>query len=194
MRKYLVVILLFANMAYGNIYDIIKNDDVQEFIKIAQGSKNKDLYSYLRLAIKDSRYQIAHYLFHKGLTPNLNPPDSPLLVAIYNKDHEMLRLLKYHGANPNHQDDMFSLLYYVMIDPSSDRPTKLLLEAGADPNNKVPGNLLHLAIKSGLSSRLKLLLEYGANPHIRDDNGYNALDVAIAVGDARAISIIKGYM
>jgi ankyrin repeat protein len=66
-----------------------------------------------------------------------------------------------------------------------------LLEAGADANAQQPGGYtpLHDAVLKDDIELARLLLSYGANPHVSNDEGDSALQLAHAVGHADLIEL-----
>jgi len=66
-----------------------------------------------------------------------------------------------------------------------------LLEAGADTNAQQPGGYtpLHEAVLNDDIELARLLLTYGANPHVSDDEGDGALQLAHAIRHADLIEL-----
>jgi ankyrin repeat protein len=58
--------------------------------------------------------------------------------------------------------------------------TRILLEAGADPNARQQNGYtpLHEAVLTGNTELARLLLAHGANPHLSDDDGDSPLQLA----------------
>jgi hypothetical protein len=67
-----------------------------------------------------------------------------------------------------------------------ERAVRMLLDAGANPNSRRPGDgrsPLHLAGNRGSLVLTRLLLERGADVRITDDNGFTALTQVVVWGD-----------
>ena len=58
-----------------------------------------------------------------------------------------------------------------------------LLEHGADVNRGVKSSSLHYAACFGRPNIVKLLLQYGADPELRDEDGHTPLEKAQERGD-----------
>jgi ankyrin repeat protein len=70
--------------------------------------------------------------------------------------------------------------------------SRILLEAGADPNSK-QGNgdtALHLAVCNENLDLGRLLIAFGANPHVSNDAGDSALQLARATGKTAMVRLI----
>ena len=67
---------------------------------------------------------------------------------------------------------------------------QLLLKAEANPNHQKEAkltNALMIAAKNGFSDIVQQLLEYGADPNIRDDNGYTAIHYGMMLNDRETL-------
>jgi ankyrin repeat protein len=64
--------------------------------------------------------------------------------------------------------------------PRTVATSRVLLEAGADPNAQRQGGFtpLHEAVLTGNAKLARLLLAHGANPHLSDDEGDSPLQLA----------------
>lgn len=95
-----------------------------------------------------------------------------------------LRNLLEQGADPNYDPGYYpefrDLTINIATNNNRTQITKLLLEYGADVNNKsYDGSTpLHNACKFDNYSMAQLLLSYGADPTIRDSKGQTPLDLA----------------
>lgn len=58
-----------------------------------------------------------------------------------------------------------------------------LLEHGADVNRGLKSSSLHYAACFGRPNIVKLLLQYGADPELRDEDGHTAIEKAQERGD-----------
>ena len=67
--------------------------------------------------------------------------------------------------------------YYVCVQ------VEYLLEHGADVNRGVKSSSLHYAACFGRPNIVKLLLQYGADPELRDEDGHTPLEKAQERGD-----------
>ncbi|KAJ3099157.1 hypothetical protein HDU96_010785 [Phlyctochytrium bullatum] len=119
--------------------------------------------------------------FHEGNTPLAYR----CLYARSSEDLKVLQVLLEHGANPNSLGASGSVLLHEAARVAtnySQNPWKIevartLLEAGADPNiqdanGRTP---LHVACMKANDIMINLLVRYGANMMITDDNGLTPL-------------------
>ena len=126
---------------------------------------------------------------------------SLLHIAVNYLNLEAVRMLLSLGANLDIRDgDGDTPLIYVASRHQHDMDklydiTKLLLEAGADPN--VKGNKGMTAIRwavcipSGDFRLVRLLLQHGADPWIKNDAGFHAVNYAEKVHPDLADEIKK---
>ena len=103
--------------------------------------------------------------------------ETPLMMQLRFGTQEGVRFLLERGANPN--------LGGLKHSPSRSMADalKLLLQHGWDINERVVGRtLLHHDANHGHGSRMRLLLEHGADPNIEDAAGRTALHLVSARG------------
>lgn len=117
----------------------------------------------------------------------------PLHYAALEGTPGAVTLLLDAGADPNGLD---AAGMHVLQMTSQDEVARLLIERGADPNRVAApwGSLLHLAINHQTPSRVKLLLEAGADPRARDPQGRSCLDVARETGDEEKTALVEGWL
>ena len=91
-------------------------------------------------------------------------------------------------------------LFIATSRPEFDRPTRMLVEAGADPNlvamspGGSPTGSLILPATSGKVATVRLLLDLGADPDFRTDpNGMTALMAAAMNGRTEVIAVLLEY-
>lgn len=114
-----------------------------------------------------------------------------LCVAVLNQHMKLVKILLENGADPNKPDGegwtsvaMFDL---SCIEPLDVALMEELLRYGADPNTRLKKGrtLLHQIIEEnksenepGVLEMIGILIQYGATPHLCDNAGVSALDLA----------------
>lgn len=105
-------------------------------------------------------------------------------IAAWTGNAVWLREWLKAGGNANATDENGKTLLYLSTGPKgSYEVTKLLLEAGADPNLCKAGGyspLMNAALWSDLEG-IKILLQYGADPCYKSADGKNAYDIVMAI-------------
>jgi ankyrin repeat protein len=117
------------------------------------------------------------------------------LYACWSGNPAVLELLLAHGANPNVDDEGWSLLHYE-IWAGDVRMAKVLLDKGANPNyTAVPGceSPLQLAAKLGRQAQVELLITRGADPNLKDDNGQTPLSLAKEKGYGEIVEFLRQH-
>jgi ankyrin repeat protein len=118
---------------------------------------------------------LARLLLESGADPNDN--DS-LYHSVEPVDGACTRLLLDHGATVPGTNALWHALDFERIDP-----VRLLLEHGGDPNESPHWPALHHAVIRARSPEfLRVLVEHGADPAGRDENGRTALQHALRRG------------
>jgi len=126
---------------------------------------------------------------------------SPLMETCLNdgKSMELFKLLLTKKVNVNgHPDSYWNPLASVASCKAPEK-TRLLLEAGADPNHLCKGkSVLHLAsvfnhTKGEYTETLKLLLKAGANPNLLDNYGCSPINDCIEKGYIKYAKLMMEY-
>jgi uncharacterized protein len=109
---------------------------------------------------------------------------------------EPVRVLLEHGADADDDaDNPFGVRPVHAASAAHDHETmRLLLEAGADPNQRQRGGFvpLHEAAHTDDVEMARLLLDHGADPALVADDGRDARKMAADDGSARVAALLSG--
>lgn len=126
-------------------------------------------------------------LFEKGFdAPNIRDGkgNSLLMLASYNGQIEMTRVLLKHGADPQIANDMGQIPLAGAAFKGNAPMTKLLIEHGADVNARMADGktALMFAAMFDQTEIIDLLLEHGADASLQTLDGATAQSLAQAMG------------
>ncbi|MCP5369855.1 MAG: ankyrin repeat domain-containing protein [Rickettsiaceae bacterium] len=134
--------------------------------------------------------------------------DGLLVTAIQELNIENVKTLLNNNVNPNVQinrsNDTSLILaitqekLYIDI-PSIEKVeeiTKILLENNANPNVKdlYDNTPLILAVDQRASGIVEILINAGADPYVKDNNGMSLLDIALETDDKKTVKILLPYL
>jgi uncharacterized protein len=109
---------------------------------------------------------------------------------------EPVRVLLEHGADADDDaDNPFGVRPVHAASAAHDHETmRLLLEAGADPNQRQQGGFvpLHEAAHTDDVEMARLLLDHGADPALTADDGRDARRMAADDGSTRVAELLAG--
>jgi len=172
----------------------------------------KEVYQMSRelfRAVQSFDHKRVKELLSRGADPNAvgNFGMRPLHLAVYVGNREAAEILLNHGADPNIRDTAGGTpLHWAVVGGFPDI-VELLLERGADPNakdnagntplhiaamghtNEVAAMFIELAPRFGLEypydhlDTVRILLEYGANPTVKNSYGQTPIDMALKYGN-----------
>lgn len=147
----------------------------------------------LLTAVKSNDFQAVKKLMEAGADPNIADEEGdPLLMnaALY-ASPQLMELLLAKGANPNARNkDGETVLMWSVHDREK---IKLVLEKGADINAKAKsGNtaLLLASVGSDQYKTVKLLIDHGADPMLKNERRENALMRAALFGDTATLALL----
>jgi ankyrin repeat protein len=134
------------------------------------------------------------------LFPELvNSPDvkgfTPLIIAAYNNQPEIVSILVRNGADVNAQDASGNTALMGASFKGYPEIVKILLDAGADVNqrNGQGAPALTFAATFGQLAIAELLLQKGAEKNFADSRGKTPLDHAVLQENEAMIGLINSY-
>lgn len=148
--------------------------------------KNRLGNTPLHLACNAGNAYVVKLLIHHGADINSVSIEgnTPLATACFRDYHECVQLLINHGADMSiKNNEGMSLLHHAMNAPNT---MKLLLDAGCNVNEKdLNGDTpLHLSCANGNFDCVKLLIEYGADPFVLNNENRYPVDETILIRDS----------
>jgi len=201
---YLIVLIGF-NLVHAGSYDdfftAIKQDDAAQVSALLNRGFDPNTsdpagVSGLMLAMKESAFQAVKVLLnHPQIKVEVRnaTDESPLMLAALKGEIALCQLMIRLGADVNKPG--WTPLHYAATHGHIE-VLNLLLEENAyidaaSPNNTTP---LMMAAHYGTPSAVKLLLEAGADPMLRNDLGLSAIDFAHRGNRADSASLIAAFI
>lgn len=185
---YIYVLIGFSLAHSGSFEDFfraIKQDDAAQVSALLSrgfdpNTSDPSGIPGLLLAMKGSAFKVVKVLLkHPQIKLEVRTvaDESPLMLAALKGEFELCQLMIRQGADVNKPG--WAPLHYAATNGHLDI-MRLLLEENAyidaaSPNNTTP---LMMAAHYGTPSAVKLLLEAGADPMLRNDLGLTAIDFA----------------
>jgi ankyrin repeat protein len=163
----------------------LKDIAVDVLLPAAESSVNvlQNGCSLLWQACKNEDVALAEALLQKGADANEASAKgvTPLAVAIAAGEGELTALLLSNGASAD------SACLEAAFKAKSAPVLESLLDAGGDANTKIGGvSMLSLAVKSGLSEVVQVLIGHGCDVNVAGDDGATALLHAFTLGKTKS--------
>jgi hypothetical protein len=190
--------------SFEDFFSAIKNDDVAEVQRLAQrgfdlNTINRRGEHALFLAMRDDAVKVAGFLLDQpGVQVEVRTPndESPLMMAALKGRLALATRLIEREAEVNKPG--WAPLHYAATDAGGQAPAmvRLLLEHHAyidaeSPNGTTP---LMMAAHYGNPVVVKLLLEEGADPLLKNQQGLTAIDFARRANRAEVAEIIAAFV
>jgi ankyrin repeat protein len=117
---------------------------------------------------------------------------TPLILAAYKGNFEIVEFLLVEGANINYQSEMGSALTAAVFKGNIEL-SKLLLAFKADPNGTDLNGVTPLiyAVQFKNKDMIKLLLSFKADKSLLDKKGKTAFEYALLSKDEDVIKLLK---
>ncbi|XP_020540414.1 ankyrin-1 isoform X1 [Jatropha curcas] len=136
--------------------------------------------------------ELLKYLLSKDVeVDSQSDAGTPLIWAAGHAQHDALKVLLEHNANPNAEteDSVTPVLSAVAADSLA--CLESLTQAGANVNVTAGGATpLHVAADIGNPEILNCLLKAGADPNVTDEDGQKPIQVAAARGNRAVVDIL----
>ncbi|MDI1245616.1 MAG: ankyrin repeat domain-containing protein [Rhodoferax sp.] len=201
---YLYVLIGFSLVHSGSFEDFftaVKRDDatqVSALLKIGFDPNTSDPAGVpgLMLAMKESSFNVVKVLLsHPKIKVEVRnvADENPLMLAALKGEKELCQLMIQKGADVNKPG--WAPLHYAATNGHLE-VVRLLLDEhayidAASPNNTTP---LMMAAQYGTPAAVKLLLEAGADPWLRNDLGLTAIDFASRAGRTDSGELIATFI
>lgn len=206
LRKYIVlagfVLVSFAAQAgaFEDFFAAARRDDESTMVKLALrgfdlNTRDEKGNHALLLAIREDAVRVTNFLVDQPLVQveSRNAAgESPLMLAALKGNLPLVHRLIERKAEVNKPG--WAPLHYAAThaEPISTDVVRLLLEHHAyidaeSPNKTTP---LMMAARYGTPQVVKLLLEEGADPTLRNEQGLTALDFAVRAERQDAAALI----
>jgi ankyrin repeat protein len=201
---YLIVLIGFSCVKAGSFDDFfvaVKDDDAATVSALLgrgfdPNAVNTAGVPAIMLAITEPSFKVAAVLaqWPKTNVEVRNQADeSPLMLAALKGDLSLCRLLVDKGGDVNKPG--WTALHYAATNGHL-AVMRLLLDEhayidAASPNATTP---LMMASHYGTASAVKLLLEAGADPMLKNDQGLTALDFANKANRSESADIISAFV
>ena len=151
-----------------------------------------------------NRLEIAKLLIEYGADPNLCGSGTPALfleagLILWKPENEelsntIISLLIDSGARPVNNKNNYSILHYS-VHGNCSLITDNLINSYHLPIDTINNNgqtPLMMSVKNNAIDTAKLLLDYGADKSVKDNNGKTVYDLAAEVGNVEMNELLRG--
>jgi ankyrin repeat protein len=113
------------------------------------------------------------------------------LDAVENNNPDVVKKLLEQGLDPNSRLGGGKTVLYHAVEKGYEKVAMVLLDKGADSKN-TGGTLpiLELAVRSNMIHVVKHVLDAGANPDIRTNEGFNLAEIAVYKGYPEVLELL----
>lgn len=183
--------LAYKNTMYDVVSELLKQD-----IKIAQPFWHNG-QTVFHQALKDSQKNLLKsWLEITGLYNSVNVDgDSLLHLAIHMNDVETFEWLVKQGSSTMLANTLDQTPISLAVEKGASKFVPSLFSTIDKPQQYINSQtLLHLAAKSGDLTTVQMLMNYGADPALRDKDGMLAVDTAFSFGNKKILDYFVGKL
>jgi len=191
-----------------NLFGSCQQNDLERVAKLINSGVDVNCQlsgcynTLLNVAIDNKLTDMVRLLLDSGANPNkyntieYQPSKIPLVHALNKRSYEIIDMLLAYGANPNIEIDMHDatpIMHYSSL--NSKRIMKRLLDAGANINAitsfnwNVLSKILTVTQDDMVLEMVKLVLDYGVDPHLIDD--MDMAPIFTAIGHRHGEEIVR---
>lgn len=196
-----------SDVQCDTIYQAIQNGNYDLAFAMIDNGEDLNIQNPLYAAVEVNNHELVARLIEKGADVDQPIVEgggayvTPLALAVMKNKISIVKFLLAAGATPTakHGDEFCPL--ETACERGNMKMATLLLESGANPDNQMPGGASNLkqgsplfsAVNSNKPAMVELVLRYGANPNIWDENRKITPFIAAAIfaDNEEAIEIIK---
>ena len=188
---------------YGAVSQAMSLELLQILVPAGLDVNHKEdrIGGYIAATASCNQMDLARYLLQHGADPNCNPLadlNPALNMAVKGNFMEMAELLIKYGAKVNGLGALAMAAEYGQFEMM-----ELLFQYGADVNDDAKDRAeecidyiegvtaLHQAAKAGRIDAVDFLLNHGANPDLKDEDGQTPLMVAQANGHREVVEFLN---
>jgi hypothetical protein len=190
--------------AFDDFFGAARSDNESTMVNLAfrgfdLNTRDESGQSGLLVALRQGSLKVADFLLKQNavdVEARNKAGESPLMMAALKGQLPQARRLIERRAEVNKPG--WTPLHYAASNPAQESApmVRLLLEHFAyidaeSPNKTTP---LMMAARYGTDSVVKLLLEEGADPLLRNEQGQSAIDFARAAGRPAAVELIAAQV
>lgn len=174
---------LVAEGVDGNAFTTGRNQiGISKYVTCLPGGNmtNESAELALREAVKKGEIQTVKNLLEQGVKPvhDDHYPLTLVMLAVLNKDAEMVRLLLQYDAPIHAMDQNGKTALSMAVEQQQVAIVKMLLEKGATFNWRKNAPLLE-ACAAGAIEIVNLLIQHKADINVRDEEGNTPLLIAV---------------
>lgn len=193
---------------YTALHVAAKNGDLEIAEELIAAGANPNVKSGilsripLHLAIWSDKIDMVKFLISAGADMTIKDENgSPALFWIHNRSVDMIRtLISIPGIDLNVRGCYGrTILFGAIYSITGNEFAEILLQHGADPNiidrdgYTVLAQVIRIRFNDDQVDLVNLLLQYGANPFIKNKHNSTALDVAYTHKATDTIKVLENY-
>lgn len=162
------------------------------FLMVSPIRSQEDIFSHIRNKVGIDDIELYLEKFPHTLHQPSKEGFTPLILAAYTNNVELVKLFIKRGVDVNYNSSMGTALMAAIVKGNEDI-TKILLNQSIaiDLTDDKGTTALMYAVQFKNKNLIKLLLEFNPDRNITDNNGKTAFEYAVFSGDDEIINLLK---